>query len=101
MPRTIRVSDLPEFDPAEFMGPDDSSVAAYLNGIVQAGDAALLAAALGDVARARGITSLAKAAGITRHALARACRPGARPSFQTIGRLCHALSLKLAFECGN
>ena len=101
MPRIIRGSELPEFDAAAFIGIDEESVTAYLNEIIAADDAALLVSALVDVARARGITSFAEAAGITPHALARARQPGARPSFQTISRLCHALGLKLAVQCGN
>ena len=99
--KTIQVSALPEFNAAEFIGIDDESVVAYLTEIIAADDAALLVSALVDVARARGIASFAETAGITRRALARACLPSARPSFQTITRLCHALGLKLALEFEN
>jgi probable addiction module antidote protein len=98
--RKVRVSDLPEFDSAQLLD-SEASVVAYLNDIIQAGDAALLVSALGDVARARGLASLVDAASITRHALARARRLGAQPSFETISHLCHALGLKLVFQAAT
>ena len=51
------------------MRPYETAIAAYLTDILEANDAALLASALGDIARARGMTEIAKTAGITREAL--------------------------------
>ena len=56
----------------------DEAIAAYLTDILQANDAGLLSAALGDIARARGMTDIAKAAGITMEALYKALRPAVR-----------------------
>ena len=61
MRKTINVDDLPEFDPARYLD-NEESIAVYLTGILEAKDAALLASALGDIARARGMTEIAKAA---------------------------------------
>ncbi len=58
------VADLPEFDAARYL-QSESSIA-DLTDILEANDAGLLAAALGDIARARGMTEIAEAAGITR-----------------------------------
>jgi probable addiction module antidote protein len=58
-------------------------------------DAGLLAAALGDVARARGMTEMASATGLAREALYKALRPGAQPRFDTISRVCAALGVRL------
>ncbi|MGD0894162.1 MAG: hypothetical protein ABR923_21785 [Terracidiphilus sp.] len=49
---TINVDDLPEPDPATYLD-NEESIAVYLTGILEANDAALLASALGDIARAR------------------------------------------------
>jgi probable addiction module antidote protein len=68
MSKTINVDDLPEFDPALYLD-DEESIAVYLTGILETNDAALLASALGDIARARGMTEIAKSAGITRSSL--------------------------------
>ena len=51
----------------------------------------MLAAALGDIARARGMSEIAKASGLTREALYKALRLDAQPRFDTIGRVCTAL----------
>ena len=56
---------------------------------------ALLAAALGDIAKARGMTEVARKAGITREALYKALRPNASPRFDTISRVCQALGVRL------
>jgi probable addiction module antidote protein len=68
MKKTINVDDLPEFDPAKYL-ENEESISVYLTGILEANDAALLASALGDIARTRGMTEIAKAAEITREAL--------------------------------
>lgn len=95
--KTIKVSDLPEYDVAEHL-KDEADMAAYLNAVIDEGDPALLAAALGDVARARGMTQMAQSAGLTREALYRALRPGSQPRFDTIARVCAALGLKLTVQ---
>jgi probable addiction module antidote protein len=61
-------------------------------------DPALLAAALGDIARARGMTEIAKASGLTREALYKALRPTASPRFDTIAKVCKALGVKLTAQ---
>lgn len=90
----IKVSDLPEFDMAEHL-TDEQAIADYLSVVMEDNDPALLAAALGDIARARGMTQIAEAAGIAREALYKALRPGAHPRFETIQRVCAALGVRL------
>ncbi len=65
---------------------------------MQAHDAGLLAAALGDIARTRGMTDIAKAAGITREALYKALRRGSAPRFDTVSRVCAALGVRLVVQ---
>ena len=60
MTKKIRIADLPEFDPAEYL-KSEQDIAAYLTAIMEDNDPALLAAALGDIARARGMSEIAKA----------------------------------------
>ena len=97
MNETIRVQDLPEFDMAEFL-EDDRAIAEYLTAVMEDGDPALLAAALGDIARARGMAEISSKAGLTREALYKALRPGSHPRFDTIQRVCGALGVKLKAE---
>lgn len=95
--RRIKVDDLPEFDAAPYLDSEEA-VAAYLTDILNANDAGLLAAALGDIARARGMTDIAKTAGITREALYKALRPGSEPRFDTVNRVCAALGVRLVVQ---
>ena len=97
MAKKIKISDLPDFDMAEQLR-DDEDIAVYLNLVLEDGDPALLAAALGDIARARGMTDISRASGITREALYKALRPNARPRFDTISKVCKALGVKLQVE---
>lgn len=94
MTRKIKVSDLPEFDAAEYLD-NEEEIAAYLTAVLAENDPSLLAAALGDIARARGMSQVAKDAGISREALYKALRPGAEPRFETIRRVCTALGVRL------
>ncbi len=97
MTQRIKVADLPEFDAAPYLDSEET-IAAYLSDILTANDPALLAAALGDIARARGMSEIAKASGITREALYKALRPDAQPRFDTISRVCAALGVKLVAQ---
>ncbi len=54
------IADLPDFDPAKLL-KDDEDIAAYLTVVIEENDHGLLAAALGDIARARGMTEIARA----------------------------------------
>lgn len=97
MTKKIKVSELPEFDAAEYLD-DEQAIAEYLTAVIEDNDSALLAAALGDIARARGMTEIAKAAGMGREALYKALRPDAQPRFETVARVCAALGVKLVAQ---
>lgn len=92
-----KISELPSFDMAEELKTEED-IAIYLSIILEEDDAALFASALGDVARARGMTQIAKDSGLTREALYRALRPNSSPRFDTINRVCHALGVKLVAQ---
>ncbi len=93
----VQISSLPEFDASHYLDRE-TAIAEYLTAIIEAGDSALLAAALGDIARARGMSEIAKSAGLTREALYKALRPNAHPRFDTISKVCKALGVKLHVE---
>ena len=97
MTKRIKIDDLPEFDAAPYLNSEEA-VAAYLTDILEANDAGLLAAALGDIARARGMTEIAKSAGITREALYKALRLDSEPRFDTVTRVCSALGVRLVAQ---
>ena len=97
MSTTIKIADLEEFDMAEFL-ESDQAIAEYLTAVMEDGDPALLAAALGDIARANGMAEISQKSGLTREALYKALRPGAQPRFDTIQRVCGALGVRLKVE---
>jgi probable addiction module antidote protein len=85
------------FDPPKYLDSDEA-IAEYLTAILEDDDPALLAAALGDIARARGMTEIAKASGITREALYKALRADAQPRFETVAKVCRALGVRLVAQ---
>lgn len=97
MTKKIKISALPDFDMAEHL-PDEQSVAEYLTLVLEEGDPSELPHALGVIARARGMTEIAKASGLTREALYRALRSNAQPRFDTVSRVCAALGVKLVAQ---
>ena len=97
MTKRIKIDDLPEFDAAPYLNSQEA-IAAYLTDILETNDAGLLAAALGDIARARGMTEIAKSAVITREALYKALRPDSEPRFDTVNRVCAALGVRLVAQ---
>lgn len=97
MTKKINVADLPDFDMTKYLS-DDEAIAEYLTIVLEENDPAALADALGTIARARGMTEIAKASGIGREALYKALRPNAQPRFDTIARVCNALGVRLVAQ---
>lgn len=85
-----------EWDAAAYLESEED-IAAYLTAVVDEGDAALLQEALGDIARARGMSGVARQVGVGRESLYKSLSPGGNPSFQTIVKVIGALGLKMAF----
>ena len=94
MEKKIKISELPDFDMAQHLNSEED-IAAYLSIVIEGGDTSELAYALGVAAKARGMSEVAKKAGITREALYRALRPNASPRFDTINKVCQALGVRL------
>lgn len=95
--KSIKIADLPTFDMAEHLKTEED-VAAYLTLVLEEEDPAELAHALGVIARARGMSEIATASGLTREALYKALRPGSKPRFDTISRVCAALGVRLVAQ---
>ncbi len=66
--------------------------------IIEDGDAAELAHALGVASKARGMSEIARAAGLSREELYKALKPNAKPRFDTINRVCGALGVRLVAQ---
>jgi probable addiction module antidote protein len=76
----------------------DKSIAAYLEEAVASGDSATIAYALGTVARAKGMSHVAKEAGLSREHLYRALSKEGNPEFATVVKVAEALGLRFAVE---
>jgi probable addiction module antidote protein len=97
MIKKVKISDLPEFDITEHLD-SEQAITEYITIVLEENDPAALADALGSVGRARGMTDIAKASGLTREALYKALRPNAQPRFETISRVCAALGVRLVAQ---
>lgn len=82
------------FDMANYLN-DEADVAAYVQAVMEDGDPALLAAALGDIARARGMAQLAKDTGLSRESLYKSLSGERAPSSDTLFKVMRALGFKL------
>jgi probable addiction module antidote protein len=82
------------WDPADHLHTEED-MAAYLEAALEDGDPTLVAAALGDIARAKGMTQVAREAGLGRESLYKALSPVGNPEFATILKVVAALGLQL------
>lgn len=84
------------WDPAENLATEADQVN-YLNACLEEdpGDGSLVRAALGDIARARGMSQLARESGISREGLYKALSTDGNPAFETIMRVMRALGVHL------
>jgi probable addiction module antidote protein len=73
----------------------DEDMANYLEAAIEDGDSAVISAALGDIARAKGMSQVARKAGLGRESLYKALSPDGNPEFATILKVVKALGLRL------
>jgi probable addiction module antidote protein len=71
-------------------------IAAYLEAALEDGDPALIVAALGDIARSKGMTQLSRETGLGRESLYKALSIDGNPEFTTILKVLQALGLRLS-----
>ena len=100
MTQTIKVTDLPDFDMAEHL-KTDTDIANYLTLALADDNPGELTHALGVIARSRGMSEVARAAGLTREALYKALRNNSRPRFDTVNRVIGALGIKLVAQVSH
>jgi probable addiction module antidote protein len=82
------------YDSAEYLDTPEA-LAAYLTEALETKDAAFIAQAIGTAARARGMTEIAREAGVSRENLYRSLSGQAKPEFDTIMRVLDALGVQL------
>ena len=83
------------FDAASYLD-NDAVIAEYLSAAAEDPNPEVFVAALGDVAKARGMAQIAKESGLGRESLYKALSSGAHPRFETINSVLHALGVKFA-----
>lgn len=83
------------FDPADFLATEDDIVS-YLNVWIEDGTPQEIARALGDVARSKGMTEIAKRTGLGRQALYTALSENGNPTLETLMAVLSALGLRLS-----
>lgn len=82
------------FDVVNYLKTDED-VVAYLTAVLEEGNASSFAAALGDVARAKGMAEVARAAGLGRESLYKGLSTSGNPELATVLRVMEALGLRL------
>lgn len=82
------------FDAADYLG-DEETISEYISAALEDSNPDVFLSAVRDVARARGMAQLAKDTGLGRESLYKALTPGAKPRFDTMLKLIHALGVKL------
>jgi probable addiction module antidote protein len=83
------------FDVADYLD-DEETIAEYLTAAAEDPNQAVLLAALSDVAKARGMATVAKAAGLGRESLYKALAPGSHPRHETVNAVMRALGVRFA-----
>ncbi|MEM1145837.1 MAG: addiction module antidote protein [Pseudomonadota bacterium] len=89
-----KISELEEFDASRYLG-DDEACGVYLTEMLKENDMGLFLSALGEVAKARGMTEIAKRAGMNRESLYKSFGKGKKPEFETVLKVSRALGLEL------
>ncbi len=85
------------YDTADYLKNEDDIVA-YLDAVMEDGEPGLIAAALGDVARARNLSQLARDVGMSRQGLDKALSGEGNPSLATVLKVAQALGLRLSWK---
>jgi probable addiction module antidote protein len=83
------------FDPSKYLDSDEA-ITVFLEDILESGDPKVIAAGLGDVARAKGMSELAAKAGLSRESLYRALSEDGNPRLDTLMKVLGALGVKLS-----
>ncbi|NLF07368.1 MAG: putative addiction module antidote protein [Pirellulaceae bacterium] len=88
------------YDAAEYLESEEDA-AEYLQAAFEDGDPAVVVHALGNIARARGMSQIARDTGLGRESLYKALSPEGNPEFATVFKVVQALGIKLSAEPMN
>lgn len=93
-------STIKRFEIADYLDSEEL-IAEYLSSILEEDDTSLLLAAIGDIAKAKGMSQIALTSGLGRESLYKALTPGAKPRFETIVKVLKALGINFSFSIQN
>ncbi|OGS92434.1 MAG: putative addiction module antidote protein [Gallionellales bacterium GWA2_60_18] len=88
------------FDAADYLD-NEETIAAYLTAALEDENPDIFLVAVKDVARARGMTQLAKDTGLGRESLYKALAPGAKPRYDTLLKVLRALGVSLQVKAAH
>jgi probable addiction module antidote protein len=83
-----------EFDPSVYLD-NDEVIAEYLSAALEDDNPDVFLSAVGNVAKARGMSAIAETTGLGRESLYKAFAPGAKPRYDTVLKVLHSLGVKL------
>jgi probable addiction module antidote protein len=86
---------LKEFDPSAYLD-NDEVIAEYLSAALEDGNPDVFLSAIGNVAKARGMSAIAENTGLGRESLYKALAPGAKPRYDTVLKLLHSFGVRLS-----
>ena len=87
--------NLTAFDPSEYLATEEA-IRAFLEDAMESGDPKVIAASIGEVARAKGMSQLARQAGMSRESLYRALSEDGNPQLGTVVKVLKALGIQLS-----
>jgi probable addiction module antidote protein len=93
MTKTTKTRTRP-FNAARYLESDED-IASYLDAVLEDGDPRVISRALGEIARAKGMTNIARATGMSRESLYKALSPDGNPEMATFFKVIRALGLQL------
>ena len=100
LPKDYTMTNFTHFDTDDYLD-NEETIAAYLTEVLEDPAPDMFIIAMKTVARARGMTQLAKDSGLGRESLYKALSPGAKPRYETIMKVVRALGVKLHTRLGN
>ena len=91
------MTEITDFEVSDYLDTEEK-IADYLSSIIEDKDWALLMRAIGDVAKARGMTNISKETGLGRESLYKAFNSNTQPKFDTVVRVLDALDIDIKFS---
>jgi probable addiction module antidote protein len=85
---------LKEFDASAYLD-NEEVIAEFLTAALEDGDPEVFLSAIGQVAKARGMSAIAESTGLGRESLYKAFAPGAKPRYETVQKVLQSLGVKI------